>query len=411
MVNTTTCHAVWLYDELVGRLFHRRNLTWFEFTSDYLENPRRPVLGLRFEENLQGRVASNLQLPPWFSNLLPEGILRDWIALDARVSVDREMELLTTVGHDLPGAVRVLPDGFSPVDDLDLDADLVMGMSASTTPQQSWRMSLAGVGLKFSMLRDNTRFTCPASGLGGDWIVKFPDAAYPHVPINEYTMMRFAAAVGIDVPEVMLVHRDEIIGLPDRVWPNREEFAFGIRRFDRGLPGSLTHIEDLAQVRNVYSRQKYDGNYESIASLVYRGHDEAGLAEFARRLAFFVLIGNGDAHLKNWSLIYSNLRIPTLSPVYDIVATEFYRPGGAPENLALKFCGSRRFSAVRVHQFERLARKLSASTDLAAVAAQLVGDVKSVWPKFADELGPATALRDFISEILSERTMSLLGNV
>jgi HipA N-terminal domain len=56
------------------------------------------------------RALRRLRLPPWFSNLLPEGRLRDWIAADRKVSADREMELLAQVGHDLPGAVRVLPD-------------------------------------------------------------------------------------------------------------------------------------------------------------------------------------------------------------------------------------------------------------------------------------------------------------
>lgn len=81
------------------------------------------------------------------------------------------------------------------------------------------------------------------------------------------------------------------------------------------------HIEDLAQVRNVYPNAKYEGNYETVAALIYRRSDLHALREFARRLAFCVLISNGDAHLKNWSLIYRNPRVPTLSPAYDLVAT------------------------------------------------------------------------------------------
>jgi serine/threonine-protein kinase HipA len=67
------------------------------------------VLGLLFEQDPLRTHAAALRLPPWFSNLLPEGLLREWIAADRRVSADREMELLAQVGHDLPGAVRVLP--------------------------------------------------------------------------------------------------------------------------------------------------------------------------------------------------------------------------------------------------------------------------------------------------------------
>lgn len=72
------------------------------------------MLGIVFEQDMHARHASALRLPPWFSNLLPEGRLRDWIAADEHISLDREMELLAAVGPDLPGAVRVLPEnGFS----------------------------------------------------------------------------------------------------------------------------------------------------------------------------------------------------------------------------------------------------------------------------------------------------------
>jgi len=77
----------------------------------------------------------------------------------------------------------------------------------------------------------------------------------------------------------------------------------------------MVHIEDLAQVRNVYPENKYLGNYETVAALAYRGHDLNSLREFARRLAFTILIANDDAHLKNWSLIYTDPRVPCLAPV------------------------------------------------------------------------------------------------
>jgi hypothetical protein len=126
-----------------------------------------------------------------------------------------------------------------------------------------------------------------------------------------------AGAVGIDVPEVRLVPRDLVDErLPAGVWPEYEEFAHAIRRLDRDEQRGLIHIEDLAQVRNVYPEHKYDGNFETVASLIYRGRDTESLVEFTRRLTFSVLISNADYHLKNWSLIYPDGRIPRLSPAY-----------------------------------------------------------------------------------------------
>ena len=217
-------HSVWLRRHRVGTLCQRGDYTRFVFSEEYLNDPDRPVLGLIFEQDLSARHAAALRLPCWFSNLLPEGRLREWIAADRKVSVQREMELLAQVGHDLPGAVRVLP-----VRDGEGD-ELAWLPTPSSPPEQGdghkpdrWRFSLAGVALKFSMLAKGDRLTVPAYGVGGDWIVKLPAATYADVPRNEFTMMSLAASVGIAVPPVRLVHRDELDGLPPDVWPSREE--------------------------------------------------------------------------------------------------------------------------------------------------------------------------------------------
>ena len=399
-------YRVWLHDRAIGWLNRHDDYVWFEFDEGYLGDPDRAVLGLRFEENPRGRVAANLRLPPWFSNLLPEGQLREWIALDRGVSADRELELLLQVGGDLPGAVRVLPPGEEPVPELARPDEI--GDSKAGSADRSWRFSLAGVGLKFSMLRAGERFTCAATGRGGDWIVKLPDPIFPQVPRNEYTMMRWAEAIGIEVPNVVLIHRDEIDGLPEPSWRSSETFAYGVRRFDRERR-RLVHIEDFAQVAGVYADRKFEGNYESVASFAYRGYDIDALAEFARRLTFFVLVGNGDAHLKNWSLIYRDGRVPTLSPAYDIVATQPYLPGPGEEQLALKFVGSRRFEAVRIAHFQRLARRLDAEIDLAAVVQVVVERAVEEWPRVEIELADHPFLRETVDRTLAQRASSLLG--
>jgi serine/threonine-protein kinase HipA len=102
-------HSVWLRNDRVGTLVQRGDYTRFVFSQEYFNDPDRPVLGLVFEQDISARYAAALRLPCWFSNLLPEGRLREWIAADRKVSPQREMELLAQVGHDLPGAVRVLP--------------------------------------------------------------------------------------------------------------------------------------------------------------------------------------------------------------------------------------------------------------------------------------------------------------
>ncbi|MFE3471221.1 type II toxin-antitoxin system HipA family toxin [Streptomyces bacillaris] len=382
---------------------------------EYRSDSRRPVLGLRFEQNLEGRYAAALRLPPWFSNLLPEGPLREWIAEDKGVSLDREMELLARVGHDLPGAVEIRPVGHdeSPTDWVPSGYSEQMEEQPRQGSMPSWRFSLAGVALKFSMLAKGDRLSLPAYGVGGDWIVKLPDYRYPNVPHNEYSMMSLARSLGLDVPEVRLVHRDELDGVPSNMWPNDERWAYAVRRFDRDDNRRKIHIEDLAQVRDFYPDHKYYGNYETVASLIYRRRDVAALKEFARRLAFSVLIANGDGHLKNWSLIYVDDRIPTLSPAYDLVSTAPYRePVDGLEDLGLKFFGSKRFESISLASFDRLEKRLSAQgAGLVDIVAELVGKSLSAWQDNSSHLDVNPALREQIDVIIRTNREFLLRRV
>ncbi|MEU9155132.1 HipA domain-containing protein [Streptomyces sp. NPDC048417] len=413
---TETYYAVLLHSRRIGTLCQKGDYTRFLVNESYVTDPRRPVLGLRFEEDLHAPYASALRLPRWFSNLLPEGPLREWIADDRDVSLDREMELLAQVGHDLPGAVQVLP-AEGPDDGWEWpDGERPGGTHGFPSPGSPWRFSLAGVALKFSMLARGDRLTVPAVGEYGDWLVKFPDYRHPDVPRNEFTIMSLAKAAGLDVPDVRLMHRDELLGLPDRMWPNEEQWAYAVRRFDRTRDEHRTpiHIEDFAQVRDKYPRDKYQSTFETVAAIAYRGHDIASLREAARRIAFSVLVGNGDAHLKNWSLIYRDRRVPSLSPVYDLVSTAPYAPSDEPEDLGLKFGGSKSFERVRLAAFDRLEGALghrfgSTGAHLREEAVKTIERARANWPRVEEHLAENQDLRKAIGAWITDSGRRLLS--
>ncbi|MFF9776219.1 type II toxin-antitoxin system HipA family toxin [Streptomyces sp. NPDC013978] len=408
--------AVLLHGRRIGTLCQKGDYTRFILSESYRNDIQRPVLGLRFEENLDKPYAAALRLPKWFSNLLPEGPLREWIAEDRGVALDREMELLAQVGHDLPGAVQVLPaDGPDEEWRWPDGEDAAHRGAAAVSGTSPWRFSLAGVALKFSMLARGDRLTVPTGGEHGDWLVKFPDYRHADVPRNEFAMMSLARAVGIDAPDVRLVHRDEI-DVPQRMWPNNEQWAYAVRRFDR-LPDrhrTPVHIEDFAQVRDKYPHAKYEGTFETVVALAYRGRDHAALREAVRRIAFSVAVGNGDAHLKNWSLLYADRRVPTLSPVYDLVSTVPYAPSDEPEDLGLKFGGSKRFQDVHLGTFKLLQARLDrhlgqTHEDLEAVAADTVERVRLLWPEQKETLADNPALREGIDQWINSQVGSLLA--
>lgn len=402
-------YGVWLHEQRVGSITVSEGIIRFQLDDSYIHDANRAVLGLIFEDDLDAVHRSKVRLPPWFSNLLPEGRLREWIAQDKGVSESQELDLLLKVGHDLPGAVRVAE---AETDQTVFDAgrrEVATDTESEHDPKNVWRFSLAGVALKFSMLRAGDRFTSPSIGEGGDWIVKLPYQGYQNVPLNEFSMMELARKVGINVPEVRLIHRDQLTGIPDRLWPDSEDMAYAIRRFDRTPSRGLVHMEDFAQVRGFYPHKKYTGTFETLAALIYRQYDTESLLEFARRLAFNCVIGNGDAHLKNWSLLYEDPRRPVLSPAYDLVSTAIYRPSGKPEDLGLKFAKSRSFKSVTLDNFERLERKVNASgVGLRDAAYEVVQRTLSFWPEIAETLESTPWLKNSIGDGISERASAIL---
>lgn len=260
-----------------------------------------------------------------------------------------EFRLIELLGEDLPGAVTVVPlggkSGLSPeVGDAEQDDDT-----------HAYRFSLAGVQPKFSAIAErHGGLTIPAKGVGGDWIIKLPAQNYMHVPENEFAMMQLASMIGIPIPEIRLVPLGEIDGLPEMgMLAGRS--ALEVRRFDRAPGGRRIHVEDFAQVYNVYPEKKYEGvSFGNIANMVWILTGENGLKDFVRRLVFTILIGNGDMHLKNWSFIYRDGKTATLSPAYDMVSTIPYIPN---DGLALKLYNTRNMKDVSLEHFSKLAQK------------------------------------------------------
>ncbi len=348
-----------LHGEHIGVLTHvGHDRSLFSFNASYIENANRPTLGLRFKDSF-GQLITEFKptqtaLMPYFSNLLPEGHLREYLSKRAGVKSEREFFLLWALGMDLPGAMTVMPNegerGSS-----ELDERAGKNEEQNTPIDDALRFSLAGVQLKFSAIsKASGGLTIPAKGMGGSWIVKLPSARFAGVPENEYSMMELARRVGIDVPSIHLIDVKEIENLPAGIGEMQGK-AFAIKRFDRLEDGSTVHIEDFAQVFDVYPKDKYiKASAANIAHVIGAESDEKAISEFIRRLVFNTLIGNADMHLKNWSLIYPDKRNATLSPAYDFVSTIPYLK---EDNVALNFSRTKRFDEFTFDELKHLAAK------------------------------------------------------
>lgn len=339
---------------VINRLAGDRQL--FAFEEGYVDDPARPTLSLSFKGQGGALVTTPrsyvARVPPFFANLLPEGHLRTYLAAHAGVKPEREFFLLAALGDDLPGGLIV-----TSLDQHDQAAPTAGSASQAHAEEETvppvLRFSLAGVQLKFSAILEAAGgLTIPAGGLGGSWIIKLPSSQFPGVPENEFAMLALARAIGINVPANRLVPVEEIKGLPQdasRLGGN----ALAVERFDRGPAEQRIHMEDFAQVFGRFPEDKYGRHsYANIAAVLWAETMPEDTYELVRRLVFSVLIGNGDMHLKNWSLLYPDGRTPVLSPAYDFVSTVPYITG---DKLALDFGGSRSLDSITKNQVRRFA--------------------------------------------------------
>ncbi len=382
--------SVWLGDRRVGELTNvPGGYNLFSFDDDYAADPQRPVLSQSFigQSGILRRTIPRTHTiaPAFFANLLPEedSVLRALLAGQHRIKRTRDFPLLRVLGDDLPGAIIIRE--LRALDEAAADETPVPAASVADRPL---RFSLAGVQLKFSASIVARRLTIPLDGIGGSWIVKFPTNAFPRLPENEFAMMSFASAIGLDVPEIKLVPIGDVDGLPKDLPALRSDeppLLYAIARFDRGRAGVRTHVEDLNQIANQQPADKYE-NFAThwIANVVQTLCQPRDVDELVRRIVFGIGIGNNDMHLKNWAIAYPDGRNAVLAPLYDHVCTRLYFPNGA---LALTVGGERDFERVGRIAISEFASRAEISVRRAQnVADETVARMRERWPTIRDRI-------------------------
>ena len=361
-----------LHGRQVGELEFAAGGCTFRYTDDLLR-PWHRVLGQVFEEEPRKLYRESVGLPAWFANLLPEpgsGLRRFYAALFEQRVLD-DARLLLTLGDDLPGAATVVPS------DVPTEGLLVQPAVARVDEAGVHLSALAGAQPKMSVQRDGKLLTLPGRGETGGWIVKFSSGPYPSLAENEYLMMRWAAEAGLDVPEVDLLPAESVPHVFDELRPG--SLAYVVRRFDRTADRQRVHIEDFAQVTGTLPALRFQGaTYDGIGVLVRALIGDVGFTEYLRRLVAMVVMGNTDAHLKNWSLRYVDGRTPTLAPAYDLVCVTFYKTLSG--ELVFPIGGRLRPDAADRHAFEQVAEAAEYPVEQASAIVQETAErLRSAW--------------------------------
>ena len=352
---------------------------------------RRPLVSLAWtgrneDESLMrltnpnDKMMRGTHLPAFFDNLLPEGALRDLVERELGPGAFDNFDVLARLGEDLPGAIIVrLEAGTSgrPRPGRQAPVPPILGAI-------SIGFSLAGVQLKFSMTLERQTLTVPARYGTGEVILKTPSRRHPFLPEAEYTGLLLAEAAGVTTVDATLVSHRQIQGVPSEFLEGGPSLA--VTRFDRGPGGRRVQTEDFSQILGAIGDQKYTkANETTIMNVVHRFSDDplGGVLEAVRRITVNILIGNGDAHLKNWSFLYSPEGKVQLTPAYDVVPTFLY----GDDTMALEFGNTKTPYIMGLRRFERAAGALQVSSKI--VLSEVTRTVKralEVWPDLLKDM-------------------------
>ncbi|RYG46474.1 type II toxin-antitoxin system HipA family toxin [bacterium] len=280
----------------------------FSYLPEFLLSSQEPI-ARHLPKSPEGVVVRGLtNLPSYFAGLLPEGLMFDVAVRMVRTSRDDLFSLLAATGSDAIGDITVRVPGEEPSShrlDLTEAMEEIQNILSGHGATPGTISAIAGVQPKISL---GGLFRTARTALT---IAKFQPREFPNLLQNEAAIMRLAARCGLPAAKVEL----------------REE-ALLVTRFDRVLDRQTrrlrqVHVEDALQLMNLYPHRKYTLDYREILQVIEGLHaGKAALLDALRLYVFSYLVGNGDLHAKNVSLLYEReTRRWRMTPAYDLLST------------------------------------------------------------------------------------------
>jgi serine/threonine-protein kinase HipA len=296
------------FQEIFAGILEQRPGDDYLFSYDDEFQTKQISLSIQLPISKKEHLSKN-GLHPFFDNLIAEGSLAKIQAKAIGVKETDRFKLLMAFGSDLIGAVTIVdpkPNYKIKVDPEDYFQELSLRS----------RASISGVQPKLFAVKKGVKFYPANYQEASTHIAKLSGGQFPQIIENEFLTMK-ASEILLFSDKVAEVEISEIEGL--------EGQALLIKRFDRNEKGERLHFEEFTQLLEAKASDKYFGNYKDMADYMNNSRlcTRADIEKLLRRILACILLGNTDAHLKNFAMFHERDSL-NLTPVYDMVFVKYY---------------------------------------------------------------------------------------
>ena len=394
---------VWLLGQSVGQLIQADGRLSFGYSPRWLQSPSAQPLSHSLP--LRPESFDDKAARPFFAGLLPEGDKRKLVAMALQVSRQNDFALLNGIGGECAGAVTLLEPGQQPtglpseqyvrwLDDGELITILdELPRRPMLAGKDGLRLSLAGAQDKLPVVFVNGHIGLPKQNTPSSHILKPAISAVEGSVYNEGFCMALAMRLKLSVAST------SIRRVADRVY-------LLVERYDRlrQPDGSLQrlHQEDFCQALGVAPEYKYQNEGGPDLTQCFdliRKATRPSAPQVLRLLDYVIfnaLIGNHDAHAKNFSLIYTR-RGTVLAPLYDTLSTAVY--ANLTDKMAMKIGSKYKFTEVQKQHWEQFAQAAGLSP---VQVKKRILTLASLLPSEAVSLRHELTTQDLNHDILSE---------
>ena len=357
--------GVRLFGQEVGTLSLQGGRLAFQYGQSWLARPDGVALSQSLP--LRPEPFDDVQCRAFFAGLLPEGHLRRLVAQQCQVSSQNDFALLAAIGGECAGAITFVPAGgaVQAADSADVEwlDEAQLAALLDELPRRPMlagrdgiRLSLAGAQDKLPVVFDGERIGLPKGGQPSTHILKPAIATVQGSVANECFCLALAQAVG------MAAAQAQVLQIKDRQ-------VLLVARYDRrvGAAGQpeRVHQEDFCQALGVVPEMKYQNeggpDLQTCFGLLRKATRPSApqVVRMLDAVVFNALVGNHDAHGKNFSLLYGDGATPVLAPLYDLLCTAVYEH--LTPKMAMKLGSKYKFSEVQARHWRQFAQEAGLS--------------------------------------------------